>query len=260
MVVYKITNLINGLSYIGQTIRNPEKRWKEHLNDANKKKSPFHHALKSYGVENFKFEILFHASNLEELNKKEEELASTNIYPTGYNLKNGGDNKKYSDFSKKKISKSHLGKKTSENTKLKISESVKKQNLENPEILAKRLAGLSKIHNDPQRSSVVSKQFAELWKDPNFRDRLSKTKKGVAKSKDHAENISLGRLKSFSNPFNVFKIDKINNTKSYVGTWENPTTCANDLNISQSKVSMVLNKQRKSHKGFTFEKIESKEN
>ena len=35
--IYKITNSINGKSYIGQTQNTIEERWKEHIKDSKKK-------------------------------------------------------------------------------------------------------------------------------------------------------------------------------------------------------------------------------
>jgi group I intron endonuclease len=70
--IYKITNLINGDCYVGQSI-NIERRWKEHINKANsKKKFLLHKAFNKYGTENFKFEILELVPNKNDLTIKEQ--------------------------------------------------------------------------------------------------------------------------------------------------------------------------------------------
>lgn len=72
--IYKITNLINGHCYIGQSI-NIFRRWKTHINSAFKRTShshqyPLQKSIRKYGVENFKFEILCECS-IPELTDKE---------------------------------------------------------------------------------------------------------------------------------------------------------------------------------------------
>lgn len=62
MYIYKLTNKINGKSYIGQTCRNPESRWEEHVKsalstDPNQKKY-LQNAIEKHGWENFTKEIL----------------------------------------------------------------------------------------------------------------------------------------------------------------------------------------------------------
>ena len=52
--VYKITNLVNGKVYIGAS-KNIEKRWWGHKRCTD---SPIHSDLETYGLDNFKFEIL----------------------------------------------------------------------------------------------------------------------------------------------------------------------------------------------------------
>jgi group I intron endonuclease len=70
--IYKITNLINGDCYVGQSI-NIERRWREHINKANsKKKFLLHKAFNKYGTENFKFEILELVPNKNDLTIKEQ--------------------------------------------------------------------------------------------------------------------------------------------------------------------------------------------
>lgn len=253
MKVYKITNIINGMSYIGQTVRSPEKRWKEHQNKAGVISNPFYNAIKFYGPENFVLETVCEAASLEELNKKEEELVKNYIYPSGYNLKQGGKNKRYSELSKNKIRMSKIGKRPSEETRKKLSESVKIQNLNNPEILAKRMSGLIKSSSSPGRSEFVSKQFSQLWKNQEFKEKMSKTRKGIKKSGSHSNNIKKGRLSLFSNPFDVFK--KLENGEcEHVGVWKNVTTCANELDLNYTKIIAVLNGSRKTHKGYFFKR------
>ena len=53
--IYKITNNINGKSYIGKTERTIEIRWKEHLRHiaSLQDRLPLYKAMAKYGKENF---------------------------------------------------------------------------------------------------------------------------------------------------------------------------------------------------------------
>lgn len=95
--IYKITNIINHKSYIGQSI-NIEKRWYEHKCKAFCKKdvsynSALHHGFRKYGVENFSFEILEEChSELLDLKEREYIKKENTLSPNGYNILIGGQN------------------------------------------------------------------------------------------------------------------------------------------------------------------------
>ena len=58
--IYKITNKINGHSYIGQSIH-IEERFREHKSKYNwnrEKNKPLYQAFQKYGLDNFSFEII----------------------------------------------------------------------------------------------------------------------------------------------------------------------------------------------------------
>ena len=92
MIVYKITNLINGKVYIGQTIQSLEKRFTEHCYK-NSKCFKLAKTIKKYGKENFIIEELESCNNIDNLNKAEEYwIKEYNAIENGYNLTNGGEN------------------------------------------------------------------------------------------------------------------------------------------------------------------------
>lgn len=93
--IYKITNLINGKIYIGQT-NNPKRREREHfslapsiLEDNNGK--ILYNALLKYGPQNFSFEII--EDKCEDYNEKEKFWIKTlnTLIPFGYNMTEGGE-------------------------------------------------------------------------------------------------------------------------------------------------------------------------
>jgi len=108
MVIYKATNKMNGKEYIGQTIRDLSVRITEHKYSAFNRTNnlPFGNAMAKYGFENFVFEEIDSASSIEELNKKEELYISkfNTLFPNGYNLDLGGNNKNTSEYTRKKQS------------------------------------------------------------------------------------------------------------------------------------------------------------
>lgn len=85
--IYKITNKINNLSYIGQSI-NIERRWQEHQRE--KDNTLIHKAIREYGIQNFSFEIIEECS-LDELNNKEIYwIKYYDTFNNGYNMTLGG--------------------------------------------------------------------------------------------------------------------------------------------------------------------------
>lgn len=112
MIIYKITNKLNGKIYVGQTVRSMEERWTEHC----KKTSDcmaISHAIQKYGKENFTIECVCVANSIEELNKKEQEFIEefNSMKPSGYNLTSGGLNFIRSEESNRKNSESQKGEK-----------------------------------------------------------------------------------------------------------------------------------------------------
>lgn len=107
MIIYKVTNNINGKVYIGQTKNTIEKRIKEHSTRGNL----LFQAIKKYGIENFTIEEIDGANSLSELNYLEQHYIYTNncIVPTGYNLRIGWNNSTFSLETKKKMSDSKKG-------------------------------------------------------------------------------------------------------------------------------------------------------
>ena len=111
MIIYKATNLINGKIYIGQTVRPLQERIGEH---SRKEITVFSKAVKKYGKDNFKFEVIDTAETIEELNEKEKRWISfyNCIVPNGYNQCDGGDNTcgfHHREESKQRMSAAHKG-------------------------------------------------------------------------------------------------------------------------------------------------------
>jgi group I intron endonuclease len=119
MIIYRITNNITNLSYIGKTMYTLNKRWKEHCKKAKYgSDSHFHRAIKKYPKNSWILEIIDEATN--DLVDYHEIywIAFYNTYFNGYNSTCGGGSGKMCDEAKQKISKIHKGKTISEKQKL----------------------------------------------------------------------------------------------------------------------------------------------
>ena len=86
-LIYKITNVLNNKIYIG-------KHKTDNINDEYMGSGKIlFEALKKYGLNNFKKEILFECKNEEEMNQKEKELVNEEFVKRvdTYNIKTGGE-------------------------------------------------------------------------------------------------------------------------------------------------------------------------
>lgn len=90
--IYKITNKVNGKSYIGQTRYTVEFRWRQHQHK--KDNTYFHNAIQKYGIDNFTVETL-EECDFKDLNSREIfYIAKYDTFNNGYNLTIGGEGKR----------------------------------------------------------------------------------------------------------------------------------------------------------------------
>ena len=73
MIIYKVTNRINGKIYIGQTKGSLGKRWRYHCYSSSGCRC-LYNAIQKYGADNFKVEQIDVACTADELNQKEQQL------------------------------------------------------------------------------------------------------------------------------------------------------------------------------------------
>lgn len=110
-IIYKITNLINGKIYIGQTIHSVAERYKGSI--ANTKNRHLKRAIDYYGVSAFNIDEPFDtADSKEELDEKEKYYIAqfkSNKKRYGYNLDGGGHNGTHSAETRKMIGDAQRG-------------------------------------------------------------------------------------------------------------------------------------------------------
>ena len=90
--IYKISNLVNGKIYVGKTKQQLEKRMNQHKHNSKTVNSGISAAIRKYGWENFKVEVL-EICPIDKLDEREIFwIAKLNSKaPAGYNLTDGGD-------------------------------------------------------------------------------------------------------------------------------------------------------------------------
>jgi group I intron endonuclease len=220
MIIYKTTNLINGKSYVGQQSTDI----KTYLGSG----KILEFAIKKYGVENFKKEIIEECLTREELNKREiywiKKLnPDYNLHPGGY----GGYNKFAVGANKKKKGKTweellspeglekmrsieRSGKNNSFYGKTHTEENKKL----NAEQARKMHTGSKRSEASKLRSSIAmknSKKHKEAMNDPKVRKVLSEKAKIITtehwKNPEYVNNVMKGRKKYYKENPKVKKED-----------------------------------------------------
>lgn len=185
MIVY-IYTFPNGKKYIGQTTQTLEKRAQ---NGSGYKLQPVvYHAILKYGWNNIQKDI-FKCQSEEEMDSLERELIAkynTTDREYGYNLDNGG----------------HLGKHRSEETKRKISESIKGENHpffgthrseETKQKLREYHTGLSLSEETKRKMSESHKGKQGYWAGKH---RSEETKRKISESQHGEKNGMYGKTHS----------------------------------------------------------------
>lgn len=137
-IVYVIGNFINDKLYVGQTRKDLMRRWSTHLIRGVRKRKCIQvdYAIKKYGEDNFCMYIIDTADSFEELMEKEKYwIEKLDTLKNGYNNNPGGVyRKEYHQSLQTRLKNSlrmkgknhfNYGKHLSEDTRLKISKSIK---------------------------------------------------------------------------------------------------------------------------------------
>lgn len=106
--LYRITNTTNGKIYIGQSV-DTTRRWYEHKREAAHEKPSMliSRAIKKYGDNMFKFEVIAGCRSWDDANELETLLVSqhNSLVPNGYNVSLGGYNAPKSEAWKQALEK-----------------------------------------------------------------------------------------------------------------------------------------------------------
>lgn len=217
MYIYKITNLINNKIYVGQTINSYNKS-KDYMGSGRQIKQ----AIKKYGIENFKKEVItegnYNKELLNELEKHYIRLYNSNNSKIGYNLASGGysahgykhsaeqnQNKSIrqkghltSEQTKQKISAAQKGRIFSEETKRKMSISQKTKPLMKEETKRKISESSKYRYSNPDNKKSNYQIWLEKYgkEEANKREQEKRLKTaaslaGKPKSEEHKRKISI---------------------------------------------------------------------
>lgn len=235
MIIYKITNAINGKIYIGQTIRPLDVRkyeYKRTMTYIKKSNNTYlTNSFHKYGFENFKFEIIDTGKTIEELNEKEifyiKEYNSTDK-TIGYNMESGGRNSSPSLETRKKMSLSKIGKKQTKEwvekrVPLKGSDEAKKYGRPKTE----------------EERKYISENSPKYWLG---KERSEETKRKVSETK------KLQALK----PVNTKKVKALNIITNEVIDFESTYDAGLHFGINQSTISRRCNGVTKNKGDYIF--------
>jgi group I intron endonuclease len=106
-----ITNLKDNKRYVGQTTQSIYSRLNNHINE--KRNRHISNAIRQYGIENFRIDVICSCLDQTTLNKSEVHFVKemNSLHPYGYNHRAGGNqNGICSDELRMKISKAKIGK------------------------------------------------------------------------------------------------------------------------------------------------------
>ena len=103
-IIYLVTNKINNKKYVGLTIQTLKRRWKYHIEQANrnniKSEKSLHNAIRKYGEDIFQIQKIDFGTTKRDLENKERKWIKklNTLIPNGYNISaggvSGGSNKK----------------------------------------------------------------------------------------------------------------------------------------------------------------------
>ena len=163
--VYLITNLVNDKKYVGITHNTIEHRFQEHLAKSRCKNSDWklHRAIRKYGQDNFKLELL--EDNVSKENIEERENYYINLYDSlnhGYNMTVGGAGISGYKFTKEQ-SIARVKKIITPERNAKISEALKGRPFD--EEHKKKLSASMKEFHKTHDNSFKGKQHTQETKD-----------------------------------------------------------------------------------------------
>lgn len=172
MIVYKITNSINGKVYIGQTTRSLLDRQKEHIRDLRGGKHHNQVLQATYNKHGMCFEFEALASGRYVLELDQLEIIFIETYQScnkkyGYNLRGGGLNGTPTEETRAKISKSHTGKTKSPEHRRKMAEANRNRCLgsRNTDASRHKISNAAKIRWQIKRETgdMVGASLGMLW-------------------------------------------------------------------------------------------------
>ena len=199
-IVYRYINLVNNKMYHGQTTQDLKKRQIGHKDGSRnfrKGCNYFYKAVRKYGLDNFKIEILCKCGDVLSLGLMEDLCINLfSLSPKGYNLRRGGIHGKLSEETIKRMSITNK-RVFSEGTRKKIGDANRKR-LYTEETKNKIRESLLKHWNDLETRQKHSEIMQEYFKNPEVREKMSNALKN---SNKHKKSMNSDEIKKFRSEF-----------------------------------------------------------
>jgi len=247
--IYLIENKINNKKYIGQTKKDDIKtRWNQHRKKDKKSLGTcLYNAYNKYGIENFLFKIICICFDSDTDKYEIDYIKKYNtIYPNGYNLQAGGNNRKHNEYTinilKQKlkiINSKNIGKPLPLATRQKISENLK--GTKNPNYNKK----MSIEQKEKIRNTILA-FTPEKRKEINEKILNTNKEKPTSNSNSNA-NKKLSKLSK--------KIVQFNLDGSFVKIFDSISQASKELNIDRMNISRCCDDKYihyKTYKGFIW--------
>lgn len=288
VVIYVITNKINGKVYIGQTTQDIESRFKQHCSDSSCCVY-LKNAISKYGKENFTIQIVEIVDSTELANQKE--IDYINMYKStdsniGYNLKAGGNNAELTKEIKQKISNKIKLKYQDEQFRQKMS-NIKKNTWKKERYKKLKKQQSKDMWENPQHKQNMKRIMLDKWTEKEYRKKVSDGLKKAApnlkknkqeymkkrwENKEYRDTMAQMYTRQFRDRlskkcggrlFDVHKITKDNGKSKYsiyyqilqtvyVGTWRSQGVCAEELEITSKGINSCLRNKTKIYAGYVF--------
>jgi len=261
--IYKITNIITGKCYIGETTQDYNRRWNKHINSLKYKEGcPLLKAsMKKHGIQNFTFEILIICFNEDLIKYEREYIKKYNSQtPNGYNILAFGQ-----------IGDGHIGYKHTQETINKMKESRIKFIENNPD----HYETYRERHQETMKTIDISScvKNSEKFKKAIIEQRVGATShKDGQLSDESKKKISESLLLYYkNNTVNSTTIDKRREimTKSrgkainqyskdniHIAHYNSISEAGRMVNISKSVIQHMLSGNTKSAGGFIWKYAE----
>jgi group I intron endonuclease len=253
--IYKITNIISNKCYIGETKKsNPYLRWNEHKRKITQGIGcpALQDAVKKYGVDNFKFEILIICFDEDRFTYEIDYIKKYNsMSPNGYNLTKGGEGGGF------------YGKKHSQQTIDNLSFVLKQKYIDNPELKQQSSERQKIVMSSMEARKKITEGLSnsEKWKlakenkkvgNCNHRKPSEKTKNKIKESlkKYFNENSNSETKVKIAG----IKISQYDNQNNLINTFSSIREASRITGIAKTSIGHALNKNT-SINGIVWKKI-----
>lgn len=252
--VYLITNLLNQKKYVGITTVSLSLRFKQHLycSTHDNPSYAFHRAIKKYGVENFKFELielLYNVSEKELLNRESYYIHKFNTFinnKNGYNMTTHSNNKLiFSDITRRKMSLNTQGTGNPFYGKPHTSDSIIKMiNTFKLNYKKENHPFYNKSHSNYTKNKIKKSKLGQVHTSTT-KTKMSNSHKGIKFTKLHCENLSDALSYTYEILFDNGNILTVNGLHKF----------ANENGYSQGNLYGVYKGTRKKHKNVIGVKL-----